>query len=351
MIPYWFLFLFPAQASLFSLRRPWSPSVLVGLWIALSLFIGLRNEVGGDWFNYLPYVSRAEGVSFSEVLEYGDPGYNFLNWIFANSPWGIYGVNLVSASIFSGGLLYFCNSQPRPWLSLTLAIPYLVIVVAMGYTRQGVALGFLMSGLIALERGQLRSFILWITAAASFHSTALIMIAFVVPAVPGKSFQSRIFRLILLSLSGLFLAQTFLFGNIEQYQQGYIEASYQSQGATVRIIMNLLPALVLLFSRTSFCFSPQQSRLWIGLSLVAIGCVLILFAFPNNTTALDRISLYVIPLQLAIGSRIPDTFLFRLSPQFLNAILLIYSFLVQFVWLNFAINAYGWLPYKFVQLF
>ena len=41
---------------------------------------------------------------------------------------------------------------------LCLSIPYLVIVVAMGYSRQGVAIGVMMPGLLAFERGRLRPF-------------------------------------------------------------------------------------------------------------------------------------------------------------------------------------------------
>ena len=105
-------------------------------------------------------------------MVWGDPGYNALNWLFASQSWGIYGVNLVSAVIFSIGLVIFCRYQPRPWLALCLSIPYLVIVVAMGYSRQGVAIGLIMPGLIALERGRLLPFLLSM-AATSFHSTAL----------------------------------------------------------------------------------------------------------------------------------------------------------------------------------
>ena len=47
-------------------------------------------------------------------------------------------------------LIRFCLAQADPWLSVLIAIPYMVIVVAMGYTRQAVALGILMVGLAAV---------------------------------------------------------------------------------------------------------------------------------------------------------------------------------------------------------
>jgi hypothetical protein len=223
LIAYWLLLLIPVGFCLRGANRPWLAWQAWLIGIALTLFIGLRHEVGGDWFNYLPYLTRAEGLGLQEVIiAWGDPGYNALNWLFASYPWGIYGVNLVSGAIFSAGLVWFCRDQPRPWLALCLAIPYLVIVVAMGYSRQGVAIGLIMPGLLALERGRLRPFLLAMGPAATFHSTALDMLAFVVPAVPGRSLAMRALRLLLLLIVGAALVQTFLVAPVEGLIGGYI---------------------------------------------------------------------------------------------------------------------------------
>lgn len=332
-------------------RSQWSVFQAWLICIALTLFIGLRHEVGGDWFSYLPYVARAGGLSLSEVLsKWGDPGYNALNWLFADHPWGIYGVNLVSALIFSVGLVLFCRAQPRPWLALCLAIPYLVTVVAMGYSRQGVAIGLMMPGLLALERGRLRLFLVWMGAAATFHSTALVMLAFVVPAVPGRSLTMRALRLLMLLIVGLALVQTFLFARVDNLMSGYIEAEYQSEGAAIRVAMNLLPSVLLLFWSKRFELTQQQLRLWRALAFTAMGCAIALVLLPFNTTAVDRIALYVIPLQIVVGSRLPGTHLLGFSPVQLLSGVLGFCLLVEFVWLNFASHASRWLPYANVLL-
>jgi hypothetical protein len=346
VIPYWLLLLFPLWACVQSPRRPWLAWQAWLIGIALTLFIGLRHEVGGDWFNYIPYLNRAEGLSLSEVLAWGDPGYNALNWLFASQPWGIYGVNLVSGAIFSAGLVLFCRAQPRPWLALCLAIPYLVIVVAMGYSRQGVAIGLIMPGLLALERGRLRPFLVSMAAAATFHSTALVMLAFVVPAVPGRSLTLRALRLLLLLIVGAALVQTFLVARVDGLVGGYIEAEYQSEGAVIRVAMNLLPAVLLLLWPKRFDFNSQQLRLWRAMAFTALGCAVALVLLPSNTTAVDRIALYVIPLQLVVGSRLPSTQLLGLTPAQLMVSVLGFCLAVEFVWLNFATHASGWLPYE-----
>lgn len=64
--------------------------------------------------------------------------------------------------------------EPHPWLSLLLAVPHLIVVVAMGYTRQEAALGLLMLGLASLLRTEsLPRFIFWVAVAALFQKARL----------------------------------------------------------------------------------------------------------------------------------------------------------------------------------
>lgn len=61
MIPYllsWSVF---DAAGLGSARRIASTTVLP-LGIFLTLLIGLREQVGGDWFNYIPYLDCTIGI-------------------------------------------------------------------------------------------------------------------------------------------------------------------------------------------------------------------------------------------------------------------------------------------------
>lgn len=331
--------------------RPWTlwQSWLIGA--LLTLFIGLRHEVGGDWMNYIPYLTRVEGLPLDEVFPLADPGYQLLNWVFSASPWGVYGVNLVSAAIFSVGLVLFCRVQPRPWLALCLAIPYLVIVVAMGYTRQAVAIGLMMPGLLALERGRIFPFLLCMAVGATFHSTALVMLALVIPAVPAGSMSGLFIRLLLVLIVGGALVQTLLAARLESFVLGYIDAEFQSDGAAIRVLMSLLPGLVLLIWTHRFGFTAQQKRLWLAMSFLAVVCAFALLLFPSNSTAVDRIALYAIPLQLVVGSRLPGTHLLGCSRSLLVLLVLAFAAAIQFVWLNFAVHASDWLPYQNVIAF
>ena len=320
-------------------------STLVAIGLFLTLLIGLREQVGGDWFNYFPYLNRARGLPFAAMLLSNEPGYGLLNWVGANVGGSIYFVNTICGLVFTVGLLLFCRSQPRPWLALCLAFPYLVTVVAMGYSRQGVAIGLEMIALLALQRERLLQFLPWIALASSFHRTSLVLLVLPAATLSGTQRFSQLIRLSLLAISAYGLYSAVIEPNLDYYVQGYIAAEYQSQGALIRVILCLSPALAFLFNRRRFQLPPNTKRIWTLLSLMAVAASIGL-ATVASSTAVDRLALYLIPLQLYVGSRIPDVRLFGISPTIWNQLLIALSFAVLMVWLLFAGNSQYWLPYR-----
>ena len=91
---------------------------------------------------------------------------------------------------------------------------------------------------------------------------------------------------------------------------------------------------------------------WVAAALLwktrfALSLVVALFVSPSST-AVDRLGLYLIPLQLLVLSRIPDSFaVYEASARRLSGLVVLYSAAVMFVWLNFASHAGYWLPYRF----
>lgn len=312
--------------------------------------IGLRHEVGGDWSIYLENMDLVRDVTFSDLNLTRDPAYELLNWVSLKLGIGIYGVNLVCAGIFSFGLVLFCRALPRPWLALCLSIPYLVIVVAMGYTRQAVSIGFLMPGFLALGHGKLRHFVAWVAAAASFQQTSLVTLAFLLPVMPGRSLQVRLLRLLIMTLVAAGLVQMFLVARLEIFINGYIVSQQmQSEGAAIRVVMNALPGLVFLIWGKRLNLPTQEHRLWFGIATLTIACLIGLKVVPS-TTVVDRIALYAIPVQLFVGSRIPDLGLLRIDARALTIMVVGLAVAVQFVWLFFAKTSFAWLPYQ-IMLF
>ena len=344
MLPYllsWGLF---ASAGLGSARRI-AGSTVLALGVFLTLLIGLREQVGGDWFIYFPYLDRSIGLPFAAILLETEPGYGLLNWIGANIGGSVYFVNTICGLVFSIGLLLFCRAQPRPWLALCLAFPYLVTVVAMGYSRQGVAIGLEMIALLALQRDRLLQFLAWIALAVTFHRTVLVLLILPASTLSGGLRFSQLIRMLLLAGAAYGLYSAVIAPDIDYYVQGYLEAEYESQGALIRVALCLLPALAFLPNRRRFQLSANVQRIWSLISLMALAAAIGLFTVASST-AVDRLALYLIPLQLFVGSRLPDTRLFGIPPGLWNQLLIAFSFAVLIVWLLFAGHSYAWLPYR-----
>lgn len=347
MIPYWLLFaffLFGAMLSNASAtgRQPSLAPMLVGT-IAMMLMIGLRFEVGADWSTYQFLFEFARRADLARVLQIGDPGYQALNWSVNQLGFGFWAVNLVCAAIFSWGLLRFARAQADPWLALVIAIPYLVIVVAMGYTRQAVAIGIIMAGLASLQRGaSLLRFAAYVACAALFHRTAIAVFPLVVLA----SDRNRLLNLLAGIATTILFYDLFLADTLDRFVGNYIETEYNSQGAAIRVVMSLVPATIFLLFRKRFRYLPRDDKMWRNFSLAAWAFLVLLLALPSSTVV-DRLALYIIPLQMAVLSRLPRAFD---SKSVLRFAVMAFSGLVLFVWLTFATHAQYWLPYQFYPL-
>lgn len=346
MLTYWFMFLIPAWACIAARGKPRPVGKSLEMsWlmagVLLALLIGLRHQVGGDWGNYEANYLNMLGAPLSEVLEKGDPGYYLLNWLSAQVSGDVYLVNLMCGILFSVGLVAFCRQQTRPWLALAVAVPYMVIVVGMGYSRQGVALGLAMLGMAGLARKSNLQFVLCVALAATFHKSAVVLVPLAVLATP----RGRLWTGLWVGITAAVLYYLLLADSVDSLVTNYIDAQYQSEGAAVRIAMNALPAVLLLVLRKRFVWQPAERNLWIIMALMALASVAWLLVSASST-AVDRMALYLIPLQLFVFSRLPD--LMGRGRGLRNWVLAVVAYyaVVLFVWLNFAIHSRGWLPYN-----
>lgn len=315
------------------------PMFLIAI-IIMSLMIGLRYRVGGDWENYVYIFNQLRGKSLPSSLEVLEPGFGALNWLTHQIGYDVWFVNLVCAGIFGWGLYRFCKEEPAPWLAAAIAIPYMVTVVAMGYTRQAAALGILMAGLARQSRGaSVVNFAFYAAGAALFHRTAIV--AFPLIALTGKGNKVVNF-LIVVSLSyGLYTF--FLSDSLDAYVENYINTQYSSQGAFIRVAMNALAAALFWFSNRNLGFSDEARKIWRNFSIASLASLVALAIVPSST-AVDRISLYLMPLQLVILGRIG---IMSKNQGGTTAAVIAYAAIVQFVWLNFAQFAMYWVPYQF----
>lgn len=353
MWPYWILFLIPALTAAFAkpvdaVRVDGTRDVKIGtLWllivIALTLMIGLRDRVGGDWFAYFRYLLRAENLMYAEALILPDPAYEIINILSVRMGMGVVGVNLFCGFVFSLGLVVYARSMPRPWLALAVSIPYMTVVVSMGYSRQGVALGFALIGLVALGRKRFIWFAFWVFLAAMFHRSAVVLISISLLTLDLRSYKN----LPVLIAVAVLMYMAFLEGKTDQLTEQYLENQMQSDGAFIRLLMNVVPAALFLIFRKRLNISQGERKVYLIMAFVAVISFIALVSGALPSTALDRMNLYMIPLQVFVLSHLPDSLgRTKGQRQFIVLTILFAYALVLFVWLNFANFSHWWQPYR-----
>jgi len=315
--------------------------------IFLTIFIGFRFEVGGDWGAYLMYYDSFFGMDLGEAFVItSDPGYILINWASNRMGWGIYAVNTICGLIFSIGLVIFCRNLPRPMLALLAAIPYLLIVVGMGYSRQGVALGFSMMSFVALGREKKLLFIFLILLATAFHKTAIVIL----PIAALAATKNRFWLIFWTGTFGIFSYITVFSESFDRLYLYYVEHSYQSEGALIRLLMLLLPSILILLWPHRFSFTKPELSLWRVCAIISIGLFGLLF-ISDASTAVDRIALYLLPIQLVVFSYLPEIFGHKGEiRQWIIISIIIYFGIVLLAWSMLSDYSVFWKPYQNILL-
>ena len=362
MTVYWIMFAAPFIATLFleHLPRVVFRVLWIGWGLALILIIGGRFTIGGDWNNYLEHFYRIESDGLSALFVSRSLGYGLVNWFVAKVGMGITAVNIVSATFFILGLCYFCQRRVLPWVAMAVAPPFMIIVVGLGFSRQAIALGFLLIALGALEKRKFFHFALLIGIGSLFHETLIMMIG-----LAGIVFWREIISysrknltrlrgsgasqmLILIGIVGLIgIVMFWMVSVFDSFWKYYVvRDQWTSSGGLIRVIMNALPAVILLAAGRQWPVGSNEEKvIWRFLSYCAVLSVLFVVPF---STAIDRVGIYLLPLQVYVWGTIPA--LWRdstIQVSIVVGILAVYA-LVLFVWLNFAEHSYSWVPYESV---
>ena len=197
-------------------------------------------------------------------------------------------VNLVCGSVFIFGLFKLARLQPNPSLAVLVAIPYLIIVVGMGYTRQSMALGIVMVGLAGLMSGSTAvRYVSNVIVATLFHKSAIVM-----TAVLAAGHRTRFINLVVGLSVGYALYDLIVSSSVSTLSRNYLEAGYDAQGATVRVLMNFVPAVLFLLRPHQFGFDERQLGIVRIMSFAGLLFPLLLFVVPSSA-AVDRMALYM----------------------------------------------------------
>ena len=268
------------------------------IWAALTLFIGLRREVGADWDNYLIMFQRGHIYPLETALAIGDSAYMLAGRALAELGLGLGALNLLCAAIFTSGLIAYCARTVRPPLALLIATPALIAILAIGSARQSAAIGLVMLalGLWRRERRRLPATLLLL--APFWHWSALLTW----PLIPLLLWPRRIPPALGLA-AGLLLGLGLVLLAQSSIVAAAVELSVPARGALLRYIPSLvaLAAMLLLWSRL-FAAPAERNAMTGWAALVAmLGCAILVIPTPA-----DRLGFYAVLGQMAVMTRLPD---------------------------------------------
>jgi hypothetical protein len=183
MTLYWLLFSIPAIMALTypvhserdhrSVAQGFAFMAFLTCYFLIAL---LRYETGGDWKTYVEMFEDMRGDTLGYALQSTDSLFGLLNWVSAQLGTGPYLVNGVCSWFLGYGTVRVAMRMRDPWLAVLIAVPYLLIVVGMGYVRQAAAIGLVLIGLDSLDRSKPFQTLLFLVAAIGFHSTAVVVV-------------------------------------------------------------------------------------------------------------------------------------------------------------------------------
>jgi hypothetical protein len=350
MFTYWSLYLVPFLAEFFpwKFNRKDSFFLFILFGITATLVIGLRHEIGNDWFHYLGYYNEKLNTNLQDLLYSNfEPGYAFINWVCIQLNLGLYGVNLICSTIFIFGLIFFSKTLPYRWISIGIAMPVIGIVFAMGATRQVAALGFLYIAIKYLMQGSRAKYLIFICLAITFHKSAVLMIPFgMIGGVKTKLIYQFFFVL-------LFLFAIWLFWEIfANYYEYYVNrssmvkegGSMYASGARPRVWLNAIPVLLyLLLSKNKTLFKEAAGSFWKYLFIATIISIPLVEFY---SAATDRVNFYFSVVQIMVWPRIICMQHSKFNKALVAVVIFVLYFLVLFTWLNFAKHRDVYIPYR-----
>jgi hypothetical protein len=349
MTIYWLLLLFPAIMALaypLDSQRYVSRAFqrnMMALFVSIYTLVGgLRYQTGGDWVPYLEIYNDIAAGSFIAALTRIDPLYGAVNWVSAQIGGEIFLTNGICCAILGYGTVATAKRFREPWMAIVIAVPYLLIVVGLGYVRQGAAIGFILLALANLDRARPLRAIILLALATGFHSTSVFMHPLFAFAIAQ---HNRLYAILGTVAAGLLYVYVFA-PRLDIFSSTYLDAGYNSAGAGIRIAMGVIPAIVVLLFRNRMIAEQQARTTWLLIALVNLAALAALVLSPSST-AVDRIALYFSIIQLAAYGQFCD--LISVRPRNVIIVrlgLIVLAALVQMVWLIFADHSEFWVPYK-----
>lgn len=139
--------------------------------IFLILFAGFRYGIETDYWNYYKiFTGKMGGI---------DAGYSFVINLFKKYVSTDFNLFILCSALFSIlPKVFFFMKLEKPFFGLFLYFSFFYIMLEWNAIRQGLAIAFLLMGVIALQKNKKVFFFILVLAASTIHASSIIFILF-----------------------------------------------------------------------------------------------------------------------------------------------------------------------------
>lgn len=327
----------------FKLWKPAGGHVLAFVVFAyLTIVIGYRYQIGVDWVTYELIFLDASRTSLFDALGQGDSAYLLVNWLVGRAGGQLWHVNLICAGLFSTGLVLFCQALPRPGLALVVAVPTLIVITAMGYTRQAAAVGCIMLACRSFHGTISWRWVGWLCLGLLFHKSALLIFPpFVLAASRNRWVSIVVGGTIIIAGLVLVVAR-----GLSETLALYLEGDIDSSGTLPRTVIGVVAATAFFVIKDRQDIFDYRYALFRNMAIMMILMLPLYFAVPSRTI-IDRIGILLVPFQSMAYAGLAETVGRRNSVYELPVTILVIAFYASLfaIWLLYATFANYWIPY------
>lgn len=306
--------------------------------LCITIFVGSRDAIGGDWHQYLLMYERNN--IFWQIFFEKDIGFSFISYLANLLGLNFYCFNLLIASLSSWLIYKAFSSFKYSSRVLVILFPVVFVVLGMNLTRQFLALSFIFFALnFVLDNKNSLAFILILLATAIHKSAFLLLGIFVV------TLKRKFLRIIVVIFCAILFWGMVLYYREHLYSvfKFYELYSGSFQGFMFRATPIIWSCIIIFIGKNEI-FDNVQERLLISSLILLFGVVI--FVSLVSSEAADRFAYYFVYIPCFTLLRV-HRITMRNSMRIVLVLFLALYYLIQMItWLLYGAHAAYWLPYR-----
>jgi hypothetical protein len=297
--------------------------------LLIFLFLGFRYNFGNDYETYIGLFNKVDenpAIAFDQkIYIFYEPGWMFLNWFLR--PIGFFGMTLVISLVYSI-TIYKLIKKYIPFQYYWLAVFIVVfnpefLLVHSTIMRQMVAIVLFLLSLNYILENRILHFIIFISLAATFHYSALIVLI-IAPFLFDNRRVSFILGIVLFSVYLLsFFLGNFLSLYIDQlvflFSENYGNYTDKGKSNTGLGFLFYSSLFLLILNLEKF----QEKKISFFFKLVIV--YLMLMPFKLHIEMISRVGMYFSPAVVVIYPLILKTIKLKILKIFFLSVIMLFT--------------------------